>query len=96
MNQALESLRGQIGQLDRQILELLILRAELSQRIGRLKLELPDDSIVRPEIEEQKLQELITAAQQGNTTLNPNFITSLFYLIFRESSTIQMECRQNR
>ena len=91
MNKTLEEFRSQIGQIDENILALLERRMAISKKIGQLKVE-DGGTIIRPEIEKEKLDQLTARGE----SLNPHFIQALFYLIFRESSTIQIEEQQNQ
>lgn len=75
------SLRNQIDTLDDELILILAKRFEVTARVGKLKVEKDLDSVDETR-EKQKLIDLRARAEEK--ALNPEFVSSLFKIIFAE------------
>ncbi|MDC1436569.1 chorismate mutase [Gammaproteobacteria bacterium] len=75
------SLRNQIDTLDDELILILAKRFEVTARVGKLKAEKDLDSVDETR-EKQKLIDLRARAEEK--ALNPEFVLSLFKMIFAE------------
>jgi len=78
--------------IDRQIIGLLSQRMQLSKQVEKIK-EKEGQPILRPEIEEKRLNEV--AEWASGSGMSPNFAKSLFYFIIKESCSVQIGLLQN-
>ncbi len=81
MPDELLSLRNQIDTLDDELLSILARRFEVTAKVGKLKADQGLDSVDEAR-EQQKLIDLMSRAEEKS--LNPEFVLSLFKMIFAE------------
>lgn len=89
--ETLHSFANSISELDRNILKLLVERADIVRKLEKFKRskQMP---VIRPAVETQRMEEYEQFAKEFG--LCPHFVKSLFFIIMAESSRVQFTQRE--
>ena len=84
----LDELRVRISEIDDQILRLAAERLDAARKVGEIKRESRDMTIVKPDVESKKYMAIKEKARELG--LDPEFAASLLYVLMAESVRTQV------